>query len=534
LARFLGMRSFSKDLLEFGHNQNWDSSPYGGDAWVYSARQPQLWGEIVDRAKAHGLALLPYYEYAGSIGGALSYGKQRRCRPLGDRTNLRYTDVTWSEIACIDLTEPEALADVKKVLDATVTRFKDRGDFAGVWFRHRASNWPISFTDATLARFGAQANGNVTPTREQLKNDAALLKRYYAWWFDRRRDFLVAIRDHLRTSVHPDVAVLLTPYMEEALRFPTYADWATPTDDLPTWNPIHTQPGPWQWRFSPTDWTGFVEAGKFTELMLRMTPPDAQTLQNRWPEKDHAVPPADPSRYVATAGVHMTLPFSRLYTVGSAAGLEAFRAQDGLALVRHYNLNEEDGQNTGSAEGPMSKRVGYFVSDVDRAGPYGMLAEARAFANGDPRYLGYLSGHSFNRGFPDVVQAFNAAFLSLPAVPSARATAPGEPEVVVRHYEAAGRHWFGVVNTSMAAKTAVRIPVGAGFDRLRNLVTGAELAISGGEVTLDFYPGQLYALAPAQPSPDAGVPPAGDGGPTTDGAVGEGVNAGADGEHDGG
>ena len=33
--RFLGMNTFSKDLLEFGANQGWDSTPYGGNKWVH-------------------------------------------------------------------------------------------------------------------------------------------------------------------------------------------------------------------------------------------------------------------------------------------------------------------------------------------------------------------------------------------------------------------------------------------------------------------------------------------------------------------
>jgi len=35
LATFLGHNAYAKDLLEFGANQGWDSSRYGGNRWVY-------------------------------------------------------------------------------------------------------------------------------------------------------------------------------------------------------------------------------------------------------------------------------------------------------------------------------------------------------------------------------------------------------------------------------------------------------------------------------------------------------------------
>ena len=42
LAKFLGVDTFSRDLLEFGHNQGWDSSKFGGNDWVYQSSRPHL------------------------------------------------------------------------------------------------------------------------------------------------------------------------------------------------------------------------------------------------------------------------------------------------------------------------------------------------------------------------------------------------------------------------------------------------------------------------------------------------------------
>ena len=73
-------------------------------------------------------------------------------------------------------------------------------------------------------------------------------------------------------------------------------------------------------------------------------------------------------RYQDADGILMTYPFHRAYTVSSATAFDAFRTACGLAVLRHYPLNEN----------VMEKKVGYFVCDVEYAGPYCMLGEARA------------------------------------------------------------------------------------------------------------------------------------------------------------
>jgi len=154
----------------------------------------------------------------------------------------------------------------------------------------------------------------------------------------------------------------------------------------------------------------------------------------------------------------------------------------------------------------MHPDLGYFVSDVERAGPYSMLAEARAVANGDPRFVGYLTSNSYSRGFPEYARAFNAAFLSLPALPSrVAANASSDPEVVVRSIPA-GAHgtYYAVVNTGLAAKRGVKVLLyngnGAG---VTDAPTGANLMAPGGALTLDLGPCELRAIrvsAPAAPA----------------------------------
>ena len=181
----------------------------------------------------------------------------------------------------------------------------------------------------------------------------------------------------------------------------------------------------------------------------------------------------------------LSMAFNRLYTVADQKALEAFETPDGLAMMRHYPLNENcfiDSKN---------RPLGYFVVDFEMAGPYIMLAEARALANGNPRFIGYLASNSFQRGFPEYVRAFNQAFLALPALPSKRLdNASSDKEVVVREI-ATEKHgtWYAVINTSMNDAKGVKISLGK--NKLTDYLTDKPVKLSGDSATVSLYPGQV-------------------------------------------
>ena len=124
-------------------------------------------------------------------------------------------------------------------------------------------------------------------------------------------------------------------------------------------------------------------------------------------------PADDPQNYKDVDGVLFSHAFNRNYTVASPRTFEAFRSLAGLAVIRHYPLNENM-----MFDQRDQQILGYFVADIERAGPYCMMAEAHAMAHGDPTMIGYLTGGNFGRGFPGYVRNFNANFLALPALPS--------------------------------------------------------------------------------------------------------------------
>jgi len=432
--RWLGINTYTKDLLEFGACQHWDSTPGGGNDWVhfnYATRD--LWAQIVALMGEQGFEVLPYYEYAGSK-GYKGLGYQRRCKPL--TRDDAYTHIKWVESANADITDPDTYADFKKMLDLTVLCLKDKARFAGIWIRPR---WqlPMSFADKTLARFDPSV------TRAKLLADPDLLKRYETWWFEKRREFLVAMRDHLRSGGIEDALVLYTAVGGE------------PGPSFPTWEKriVTDDPAAWPPPLVPVSIERVVNENLYLDALL-----SPQLNWGKW-EWHHANPPADPDRYRNTPGVLLTHAFNRLYTVASPKTFDAFRGPSGLAIVRHYALNENMMFDAADKD-----KLGYFIADIERAGPYCMLAEAHAMANGDPTMIGYLVGSNFGRGFPQYVREFNANFLALPALPSERlANASDDPEVVVRIIRTPSHgSWLAVINTGLTAKPCVRIQTPTG------------------------------------------------------------------------
>lgn len=493
LMRMLGMNTYCKDLLEFGHNQGWDSGPHGGSAWYNASSTPMRWQRILTMLGKYDLDVLPYYEYAGSIGQdkTRAIGSQRRCRRLDGKQD--YTHISWVHKTNADLADEDFIADARKVLELTIVRHKDKARFVGAWFRPRPEGNPISFNDKNLQRFSREARGGTAVRREDLQGDKALLGKYYQWWFEKRLEFNEALAAYLRKEVNPQAVVLYT------------TDSSEPGRSLPPSVTAVGKKNPWQWKTvvvndDPAGWArrlaaiedkdfrwhrsiGFDEVvSKDMHLKALVSRPGTW---GKW-EWHHAVAWADPQNYRRAAGSMLTCSFHRLYSVSSPGAFEAFRTPSGLAIVRHYALNENE-MFVGK-----ENILGYFVADVERAGPYSMLAEARAMAHGDPRFIGYLVGNSFARGFPSYARDFNAAFLSLPALPSRVVTgAASDAEVVVRLIDA-NRHgtWLAVVNTSLRAKKGVAVALPAA-GKVTDAATGSPVAAPGGKLTLSLYPGQL-------------------------------------------
>jgi hypothetical protein len=205
----------------------------------------------------------------------------------------------------------------------------------------------------------------------------------------------------------------------------------------------------------------------------------------KW-EIQHSRPADDPENYKQTDGVLLSHAFNRNYTVASPKTLDAFRTPSGLALIRHYSLNENMMFDKNDED-----LLGYFVADIERAGPYCMMAEALAMANGDPTMIGYLVGSNFGRGFPIYVRNFNANFLALPALPSRIVPAASpDDQIIVRRIDSEQHGtWIAVINTSLDQKQNVSVAIPSGT--IVDAVTGQGIQRDRDGIRLDLYPCQL-------------------------------------------
>ena len=421
--------------------------------------------------------VLPYYEYCGSI-GTKGLGSKKHAQPLGAKqANLKdYTHVSWVEKTNLDLTDPEAVEDVHKLLDATIYKFKNVVPFVGAWFRPRPSEWPVSFADATLARYAKDNNGTAV-TREELKKDAKLLEKYTDWWYEQRKNYLTKIRDDVQKELGNDSRVLFTAITSE----PGPGISGIVTDQADKVKEIFAHPT--QPEMKKQNTKDFVQSCNGEDYLKATCTPPGSWAHWEW---DHACPAPDPQRTNAEPSILQTYPFNKVYTVGAAKNFDAFRNHNELAIVRHYSLNEH---------AIPEALLGYFVADVERTGPYSMLGEARAMANGDPRFIGYLASNNFNRGFPEYARNFNAAFLSLPALPSEIVKdAASDPEVVVRMIKTPSNGtYFAVINTGLGEKknVSITLPVAGA---VKDAATDTALEAAGGKWTANFYPCEMRAL----------------------------------------
>ena len=524
LARFYGFNTLGKDLMEWGHNQGFDS---GDSPWIWNAQPPlvDIWTQIVARAGAAGLSVLPYFEYGGSVGGCTgaacgyrSLGAQRRTKKLWDGVYTTcgntsyYTCVWWTEGVSADVTEPDTLTDLQHLVDKTVTAHRGVADFVGVWLRTRQTKLPISFSPAALARYNADRPAQPR-TIAQLRSDEASRASYYDWWYGRRRDLLVAVRDYVRAGLGDnDAQIHFTAHPGE----PVPPAYTTPeeanmtrlvTDDVAWWNTyaasLSSNADPDVANWYRWQWGAVTPAQMLSQRQhyngTYKTWPIATSGTER-PEETHGTPPPDPARYATTDGVAMTLPFgTSLYTVADAPLFTEFANEDGQTLTHYYPLNEDNGasfEDAGctthyavSATEPFQGRVGYIAVAVDRAGPYVTMAEARALANGNPINIGYLESSSFSRGEPAYVRRYNRALLTLPALTATpRAGAASDAAVVVREIATAQGNYYAVINTALTAKTAVTVELG-GSGAVRDLLAGTTLAST--RLRFDLYPGEV-------------------------------------------
>ena len=503
LLHYLAMNTYCQDMLEFGHNQCWDSSPFGGNDWYFQPQEPQRWENILTMLTEHpDLYILPYYEYAGGRGGDTNKAVGSRCVCLNVNGERMYTHISWSgyPVANVDFADPIFKTDIKKLMNATMSkflrdiRFKGKLNFLGAWFRPRPEANPISFNDNDLKRY--EQDTKIKVTRQQLEENPQLLNAYVDWFLLQRKDWIETVRDYLRKSVNKDAVVFYT------------TDHSEPGRGCGLDGIAADKPEEYATLFKSEPITALFAADedKVADVSAFNFYPIEDAVKNyasniqkpmwtwgkwRW---DLGCPQPDPLNYKDSEGAFMSYTFNRLYTTKNERDMETFRAKDGLLMVRHYSLNENNLYYKLS-EDNQGELLGYFCGQFDRAGKFGPFAEVQALIYGDPRYIGYLAPLNFGRLFPEYYRNFNQAFLALPAIPSYRIAGISEnSNIHARAYSTNGQGtYYAVANLGMTDFTGVEICVPNAVE-IENRVTGEIYKAEDGRIKLDFYAGQLYTL----------------------------------------
>ncbi|MES2932711.1 MAG: hypothetical protein V4805_04410 [Pseudomonadota bacterium] len=438
-----------------------------------------------------------------------------------------YTGVYWTEDKSADLTDPDTEADLKKVIDKLVVQYKAGGaKFGGVWLRMRQSKLPMSFSPKTLARYNTD-NPNAQRSLTQLRNDTSSRQSYYDWWYGKRRAFLQKIRDYARSTgtVDNNIQLLFSTYPGEPVPDAFETNVSTSglqlvTDDTAWWSTyrsgLNNTNDPHFWyRYK---WSARTNADAISQRMHK------NGLEKTWPiqsneynadqeEATHSSPPADPARYQNDDGIAMTYDFGNpLYTVSDSALLASYSNTAGQSLTHHFPLNEDNGKSFDEAyagakcadpatrataprygltdDEPFDGKLGYMSVAVERSGPFTVLAEATALANGNPINIAYLESSSMSRGFPAYVKRFNQALLSLPALPAVVASGmTSNAAVVVKQINSGSGTYYAVVNPTMTSKTAVVIDFGASSSLQDLLLPGTTYTAQ--KLQFDMYPGEV-------------------------------------------
>ncbi len=526
LMKALGVNCFSRDMLEFGYNQWWDVTCGGkyslGDSW-YRRTEDYYTSELAVYGEA-GVYLMPYYEYSGSRGtSGLGYSEYRKAVPLFDSINTNthlnkfvqsYNGAAGSNV---DLTDPAAYEDFRRVLDCTIVRYKDQANFVGAWIRNRGS-MPVSFSDNALERFCRETGRDVgSVTRASIlaaaKETAGkpgmsdsdvfrnlismnqqpdIYKEYRAWWYGKRADFLSDMQLYMETNSIAGAKVFFSGVPDEAGLIGKLGDYYNQYDDFVACQDADA------WRAAggtkSTKSIGVAGGYEYPTFFLGM---DEWTWYPY--EYNHAAPKGDPQTYTNRTNVAITYPYNTIYTSVTPGVGDQYRNGSGdLFFSRHFCLYEGCGNN--ASDDAVN---GYFTCEMDRADRASMLPELYAVAYQDPTVIGFLQGNHLARNFPSVFREFNENFLSLPAVKGRvlQGGGWGNGDVTIRKYEVDGEQYYAVVNLSSAPVASAwhYITDDNSVSKLYETVSGTEHAVGSGYMRYELEPYQLLCFSTVKP-----------------------------------
>ena len=489
MIRLLGMNTCSKDLLEFGYQQNFP----GDSRWGYAT---DYWTEIVDNLAAEDVSILPFYEYHGSR-GASGIGYMDSFKPW---TLSSAKDASWKYLfsnqsyvynCMVDLTNDEALWDLQKLFQKTIQPYLGKANFLGMWIRNRGA-MPMGFNDGAIGRFNQDTGRNVT--RADIYNNGnyrgtELYNAYREWWYGKRCSIFSRLQGLISGQL-PGAKVYYTNTIEEPGEF--WANWGNPRPALISDEEGYTYQGKNFNEYTGKNWSTSIgaAAGQYWPNALNA---DCPTWGNY--EVHHSAPADDPHNYTNLNNVALCYPFNTVWTVADKTASARYRNKSGdLPFVRHYSLNENDFRNASNQE-----ICGYYTCDWDHAGRAVVLAELYAMAYDDPTMLAYLFTANLVRNDSTYVREFNLNYLSLPALKGEVLVGGGWPDpfTVRRYVTDKGTYWAVINCDSKPWNGTVDFRTEA--SQIWYTVSGQPLPLSGGKATLSLEPFQMVCFTGIEP-----------------------------------
>ena len=488
MIRLLGMNTCSKDLLEFGYQQNFP----GNSRWGYAT---DYWTEIVDNLAEEDIYILPFYEYHGSR-GASGIGYMDSIKPwtLNSAKDASYkylfSNQSYVYNCMVDMTNDEALWDLQKLFQVTIQPYIGKANFLGMWIRNRGA-MPMCFNDGAIGRFNSDTGRSVT--RADIYNNGNyrgtdLYNAYREWWYGKRCSIFTRLQGLINGQL-PGAKVYYSNTIEEPGEF--WANWGNPktvmlgtaADQKYQGKDFNEYTGK-NWRTS-VGWT----ADDYWSQALNA---DCPTWGNY--EIHHSAPADDPHNYTNLSHVALCYPFNCVWTVAGSHGWRYRNASGDLPFVRHYSLNENDFKNESGSE-----ICGYYTCDWDHAGRAVMVAELYAMAYNDPTMLAYLFTANLVRNDSTYVREFNLNYLSLPALKGEVLVGGSWPDTLtVRRWATNKGTYWAVINCDVHEWSGT-VDFQTDKTEIWYTVSGQRLALSGGKATLHLEPFQMVCFKDVEP-----------------------------------
>ena len=419
-----------------------------------------------------------------------------------------------------DILHPATLQGVRRLITEELGPLAGDPALAGMMlYKHYGAAIPVSFSEYALGRFEDETGTQIEGADADARREWVLANRkaeYYDWWYAHKRDFMLAVRDHLR-ALRPDLKLYYFPWHSDddfpftcgRLRYsgePMMDKIYVPGTNI-LLVPSFTVP--------PEDWSAEEKADpalarRYYREKIAPELEDQVTIEDvlygrykdmpqfwgapRSGELPHLVYPdemdligmiTEPGGvYANHVGYKPTLfrdddgfiywaPVRYTFTADNPEFLDLFRTGEGSAIAVHMPYNEETTHlNVPSIHGALG---------VEHGGPFCMMEEVLAMANEDPVYIMESMWEPLKRGFPQYARAFAQAYRALPAVPSEvleGAAEPADPNIVVRSYETDYGRYLAVINRGfdLQQRRVALTVVAPDAERVVDLVSGEALA----------------------------------------------------------